>query len=131
MGISLVEFLHGIRKPALFFGYRYSLEDAVVSATDLACLVFSKMRILRNFHIIHFHITGYSYNRFTDNLRVQSFGCFADNVTHSVTDKHLNGNLRILVLHIAEIDNGPCNSVRHLIRMARVHFFIHRYKPLL
>lgn len=81
--------------------------------------------------LIDCHITGDPFYRTADIVRVQLFGGLTDNVAHSVTDKHLNGSFRIFIFLIAEVDNGPGYSVSHLVRMARIHFFVHSYKPFL
>ena len=46
----------------------------------------------------------------------------------AVTDEHLTGHLRVVALCVAEVNDCPCYPVRHLVRVARVHFFKHDFR---
>ena len=59
-------------------------------------------------------------------------GCrFNNRMTHAMSNQNLYCNLRILFCFISQIHNRTCNSVCHLIRMARIYFLNHNYIPFL
>ena len=47
-----------------------------------------------------------------------------DDVCYAMAEQHLDGDLRVLHLGVGKVHNSPCDTVCHLVRMARIHFFL-------
>ena len=61
---------------------------------------------------------------FTENL-----GLKKPDRTDRFSIEDFNGNMRILVFLICQVNECPGDPVCHLIRVARIHFFKHGVTP--
>jgi len=113
----------------LFLGNGHTSEDAVVAAANTVLLIVRKMRVLRNDYDVRFHLSGYAMHRVVNSLHIKCRRCFDDDMALAVTDKHLHGDLRSGFCLIRQVNDCPGDSVRHFIRVARIHFFIHSFIP--
>ena len=65
-----------------------------------------------------------------DVLRADLLARFHLDVALAVTDKHLTGHLRVFDICVAEVNDCPCDTVCHLVRVAWVHFLKHDFVVL-
>ena len=120
-----------MRELFLLHGYGHSLEDAVIAAADSVCLVVGKVSVLRHFYIVHGEISGNAVNGSGDICLIQHNGGFRNDVAHTVADEDFHGNAGIFCFLVCQVNERTGNSVRHLIRVARIDFFKHSYRPFL
>ena len=113
----------------LFFGYRYTLKDAVVTTANCAGLVLRKMRILGYDYQVNIHIASDPVNCVLNLLPEQGRGSLNDCVAHTMTNQNLNGNLGVGFRFVGQVNDRARDSVRHLIRVAGIYFFKHIGPP--
>ena len=127
--------MHGENVPCdfgqlfLLLGHGHSLEDAVIAAADAVCLVVSKVTVLRHFHIVHSEVSGNAMNGGGHICLIQLDGGFCNDVAHAVTDEDFHSDARIFCFLVCQVDKSTGDSVRHLIRVARIYFFKHGVTP--
>ena len=114
-----------LRQLFLFLGHRHSLEDTIVTTADTICLIVGEMTVLRHFCIVHSEVSSNAVNSGGDICFVQSNGSFRNDVAHAVTDEDFHSNTRIFCFLVCQVDKRTGDSVRHLIRVARIYFFKH------
>ena len=118
-----------LRQLFLLHGYGHSLEDAVIAAADTVCLVVGEVTVLRHFYIVHGEISGNAVDGGNDSCLIQHDGSFRNDVANAVADEDFNGSAGIFCFLVCQVNECSGNSVRHLIRVARIYFFKHGVTP--
>ena len=62
-----------------------------------------------------------------DRAFVEHSGGFDDHMTFAVADQDLHSDFGIMLCFICEVHDGTRDSVCHLVRVARIHFFYHLF----
>ena len=110
---------------SLLRGHRRALEDPVVAASDRAFLVLREVRVLRDLVVVQHHLAGDPVHRLSDLGSVELDGSLRDDVAGAVPDQHLDGDLRVRLLLVGQVDQRAGDPVGHLVRVAGVDFFKH------
>ena len=89
------------------------------------------MDILWNLHIIHREVACNAVNGGGYISPIQRNGGFGNDVAYTVTNQDFYRNAGIFGFLVCQIHQGTGDSVRHLIRVARIYFFKHNQFPFL
>lgn len=79
--------------------------------------------------IVHGEVSGNAVNGGGDTRLVQSNRSLRNDVAHAVTDENFHGNTGIRFFSVCQVNKRTGDSVCHLIRVARIHFFKHGVTP--
>lgn len=75
-------------------------------------------------HVCHNH-TGDPHDGFSNFLFVEGSSRFNDRMANAVSNQNFHCDFRIFLCGIRQIYNRTGNSVSHLVRVRRIHFFNH------
>ena len=123
--INAVQLFGDIGELLLLFGERYTFEDAVVTAADTVFLIAGEMLVLGILFVVHTHIAGDAMNSSSDIPAVQLYRGLGDDMASAVTDEDFDRNGGVLFLSVCHVHKGTGDTVSHLVRVARIHFFVH------
>ena len=121
-----VDIFCDIGECSFLFSDRYTLEDAVVAASDSSVLIVCKNRIL--LHLEYFGdyiIASDTGNRSLYITFTEIHTCLNDTVAYSMPKKHLDCDSWILFNLISQVDYRSGDSVTELVNMTWVYFFYH------
>ena len=129
--VSVIHTFCDLAECFLLLRDRHPFEDAVVAAADSFCLVIGKTSVLRHFHIIQVQIPADTLHNGIHLIQRDVYGTLRDDVADTVADENLHSNPGIFFFSVRRIHQSAGDTVRHLIRVARIYFLKHGFTPSL
>ena len=130
-GISVIHTFCNLAEGFLLLRDRHPLEDTVVAAADSFCLVIGKVSVLRHFHIIQVQIPADTLHNGIHLIQRDVYGTLRNDVADAVADEDFHSDPGIFLFPIRRIHQSAGDTVRHLIRVARIYFLKHGFTPSL
>ena len=130
-GICVKHTFSDLTEGFLLLRDRHPLEDAIVAAADSFCLVPGKASVLRHFHIIRVQIPADTLHDGVHLVLQDVYRTLRDDVADAVTEQNLHSDPGIFLFPVRRIHQSAGDTVRHLIRVARIYFLKHGFTPSL
>ena len=102
-----------------------NIKDAVVTAEDAVFLIAGEMLVLGILSVVHTNLAGDAADSSSDIPAVQLYRGLGDDIASAVTDEDFDRNGGVLFLSVCHVHKGTGDTVSHLVRVARIHFFVH------